>query len=275
MKIPCSIGILTLNSETTLARCLESVKDFADIIVADGNSTDHTQAIARSYGCRVIPQYQTTRKNVPGRHWGRLRNKTMRAAKYPWFFWIDSDDYVSPKLVASVRKVTTTPHPPSYVFQFRCRSVIDHHVIKFSSTYPNYRVLLIHQKTRGRFIKPTHERLEWNRRKYPLQTLPGTMYLWWPASRTGWGYWTHAGMHLQLDFNRLKSQSWTQFLTHTLPFNLRVIAMIAVKAPLVYLRHGLKDSMPPSVEFFRLCYHILLLLKIVIYKLTHPLSKQP
>jgi glycosyltransferase involved in cell wall biosynthesis len=267
-KIPVSVGILTLNSEATLARCLESIKDFDDVVIADGNSTDRTQEIAKSYDCRIIPQYKTTKKNVPGRHWGRLRNKTMRASKYNWFFWIDSDDYISSDLANSVRKVTTEKTPPGYIFQFRCQYVIGDKIIRHSSTYPNYRVLLIHKKTRGHFIKPTHERLEWNRQKYPLKTLPGTMYLWWPPSRTGWGYWTNAGMHLRLDFNRQKNQSWHQFLTHTLSFNLKVIAMIAVKAPLVYLHHGFKYSMPPSVEFFRLCYHILLLLKIFLYKLT-------
>ena len=47
-KIKCSIGILTLNCEDTLARCLENLRDFDEIIVCDGNSTDKTIGIAKN-----------------------------------------------------------------------------------------------------------------------------------------------------------------------------------------------------------------------------------
>ncbi|MBI2603994.1 MAG: glycosyltransferase, partial [Candidatus Harrisonbacteria bacterium] len=64
-KIPCSVGVLTLNSAKTLARCLESFKDFAEIIVCDGNSTDDTVAIAKKYGAKVVKQYDSDEPNLP------------------------------------------------------------------------------------------------------------------------------------------------------------------------------------------------------------------
>ena len=48
--------MLTYNSEKTLRRALESVKDFDDIILCDGDSTDQTHAIAAEYGARVVRQ---------------------------------------------------------------------------------------------------------------------------------------------------------------------------------------------------------------------------
>ena len=56
-KIPCSVGILTLNSGQALRRCLDSLKDFAEIIICDGNSTDNTLEIAREYGAKIVKQY--------------------------------------------------------------------------------------------------------------------------------------------------------------------------------------------------------------------------
>ena len=45
-KILCTVAVLTKNSAETLARALESAKEFAEIIVCDGGSTDRTLDIA-------------------------------------------------------------------------------------------------------------------------------------------------------------------------------------------------------------------------------------
>ena len=58
-KIACTVEILTWNSEKTLKACLESVKDFDDIIILDGNSTDKTLEIANNYRARIIKQVKT------------------------------------------------------------------------------------------------------------------------------------------------------------------------------------------------------------------------
>ena len=63
-KIPCSVQVLTLNSAKTLAKCLASIKDFAEIIVLDGNSVDSTLAIAKQYTDKIYPQSNTNEKNV-------------------------------------------------------------------------------------------------------------------------------------------------------------------------------------------------------------------
>lgn len=57
-KIPCSVQILIRNNEKTLERALDSVKDFAEIIVFDGNSRDQTLEIAKRYNCKIYRQYE-------------------------------------------------------------------------------------------------------------------------------------------------------------------------------------------------------------------------
>jgi glycosyltransferase involved in cell wall biosynthesis len=56
-----SVVLAVHNEEKNLSKCLESVKTIADeIIIADGESTDNTVAVAQRYGARVI---STTNKS--------------------------------------------------------------------------------------------------------------------------------------------------------------------------------------------------------------------
>ena len=57
-KIKCSVGILTLNSADGLKDCLPAFTDFDEVIVCDGNSTDNTVEVAKSFGAKVIKQYE-------------------------------------------------------------------------------------------------------------------------------------------------------------------------------------------------------------------------
>jgi glycosyltransferase involved in cell wall biosynthesis len=59
MKI--STTIITLNEETHLARCLESVRGVADeIIVVDSGSQDRTREIAESHGVKFLTRIRKT-----------------------------------------------------------------------------------------------------------------------------------------------------------------------------------------------------------------------
>ncbi len=104
-KIPCSIAILTLNSGQTLRRCLESVKDFDDVCILDGNSTDDTLSIAKELNIPVYKQYDTEETNVHIKNFTEMRIKADRLAKHDWIFWLDSDEYVSQSFSDEVRRV--------------------------------------------------------------------------------------------------------------------------------------------------------------------------
>lgn len=84
-KLPISIVIPTLNEEKYLPRLLESLtsQEYGpeEIIVADADSTDRTQEIAKSYGARV----------VKGGMISFGRNSGAKAAKCPIVYFLDSD----------------------------------------------------------------------------------------------------------------------------------------------------------------------------------------
>ena len=50
-----SVALAVYNEESSLAECLDSIKDLAhEIVIVDGNSSDNTVQIAESYGAKVI-----------------------------------------------------------------------------------------------------------------------------------------------------------------------------------------------------------------------------
>lgn len=158
-KIPCSVEILTRNSAQTLERCLESVKDFVEIIVLDGNSTDGTVEIAKRYGAKVVKQYETEEPNVPIKDYSEVRNKGLRLARYDWFMFIDSDEYLSKETVDEIRSIVSDPAPEVYVWWQPRKYVLDGKIIECATTYPNQQIRFYHRDRVTEFQKPIHEKI--------------------------------------------------------------------------------------------------------------------
>lgn len=79
----------TRNEEANLARCLECLKDFPEIVVVDSGSTDGTVAIAEAHGARVVP-FVWNGRFPKKRNWA-LRNVELQ---HPWVLFIDADEFV-------------------------------------------------------------------------------------------------------------------------------------------------------------------------------------
>lgn len=152
--------ILTRNSAATLRHCLESVKNFDEIIILDGNSTDDTLKIAAEYGCRIVKQYETEEKNVAIKNYAEVRNKGLKRASHEWFMFIDSDEYLSPEVADEIQYIVSDSNPKTQVFWQPRKYVLDGNIIECATTYPNQQIRLFHKKWVKEFIKPVHERIE-------------------------------------------------------------------------------------------------------------------
>jgi glycosyltransferase involved in cell wall biosynthesis len=98
-----SILILTKNEEQDLPGCLASVSWSDDVRVYDSFSTDKTVDIARAAGAIVT---QRAFDNwAEHQNWG-LRNIEF---KYPWVFYIDADERITPELADSIRAAISNP----------------------------------------------------------------------------------------------------------------------------------------------------------------------
>ena len=160
LKISCSVEILTRNSEKTLERCLESVKDFAEILILDGNSTDRTLEIATRFGARIFKQYEMDEPNVAILDYSEVRNKGLRLAIYDWFMFIDSDEYLSKEAVEEIRGIVSNSNPSARVFWQPRKYVLNGKVIDCATTYPNRQIRLFKRSATDGFIKPVHEKIK-------------------------------------------------------------------------------------------------------------------
>ena len=114
-----------------LARALATVRDVVDeiVVVLAGRSSDDTEAVARSFGARIVEFYPETypeafyldteerfaKYDIPGPFSGRQaladfsapRNLSFRECTGDYIFWIDSDDLVrgADKLRAVIAKM--------------------------------------------------------------------------------------------------------------------------------------------------------------------------
>lgn len=83
MKI--SAVLIVKNESQVIAKCLESVKGFDEIIVVDTGSSDGTQDICRSFGAQVYEDY------VWNDDFADARNYAIGKATGDWLLTIDAD----------------------------------------------------------------------------------------------------------------------------------------------------------------------------------------
>ncbi len=86
-----SVVIHTYNCENIIKNCLETVKDFDEIILCDMYSTDKTLEIAKEYGCKIVMH-----KNVG--YADPARNYAISHASNEWVLVVDSDEEITKEL---------------------------------------------------------------------------------------------------------------------------------------------------------------------------------
>lgn len=258
-KIPCSIGILTLNSEKTLRRCLDSVKDFAEIIICDGNSKDKTLEIAGEYGAKIVKQYESDEPNLRcDTDKANVRNKNMNAASYDWYIWLDSDDALSSEVIEEAKKIAANPNPGYLFYNMPMRIFIEGGEIKHSSNYPMYQIRLFSRKTGARFIKPVHERIEFDKEKFRVGKLNGYYDIHWSRKRAE-NFWQGTILpYVDYEISQYKGSGFFNYLKWILFYRFKQILRILILSLKNYLVYGFKNSMPAKIELARIGYHFLI-----------------
>ena len=94
-----SVVLSTINEESNIKGCLESVKEIVDdIVVMDESSTDRTREIAIGLGARV---YKV--KHEPIFH--ITKQKAIDAANENWVLQLDADERVTPSLGKEILEI--------------------------------------------------------------------------------------------------------------------------------------------------------------------------
>lgn len=96
--VPVTVLVQTKNEEAAIGACLDSLTEFAQVIVVDSNSEDRTVEIARSHGAEVVNF--TWDGRYPKKKQWQLDNI---ATAHPWILFIDADERPTARLVEAIR----------------------------------------------------------------------------------------------------------------------------------------------------------------------------
>lgn len=106
-----SAVIITRNSEKTIRKTLESLRDFDDVVVYDSGSTDSTLDIAQEFN-----NVNLIKGEFKGFGW--TKNQASIYAKHDWIFTIDSDESIDEDL-NTVFKTKQLDSNVVYMVRFR------------------------------------------------------------------------------------------------------------------------------------------------------------
>lgn len=104
------------NEAGNLAACLESVKEFSDVVVVDSVSTDSTREIAL-YFQRTVIDFAWDGKFPKKRNW-TLQNHRF---KNPWVLFLDADERMTPAFQSEMERTLTATLFNAFWIRYRNR----------------------------------------------------------------------------------------------------------------------------------------------------------
>ena len=138
-----SVIVLAFNEEANLPECLASLKNLdCEVLVVDSGSTDRTREIARQAGAIVFEH--------PFETYGAQRNWAQNCLPLAadWVLHLDSDERLTPELVAEINRVLLNPPTEVDGFLFRKRTSFMGRWMRHGGHYPAYHMRLF-RKDRG------------------------------------------------------------------------------------------------------------------------------
>ena len=102
--LPISVIVPVRNEARNLPRCLESLRQFAEVYVIDSQSSDESVELARTAGAKIVQFYYQG-------GWPKKRQWALNTLplKYEWVLLIDADEVVTPSLAREIRAAISDP----------------------------------------------------------------------------------------------------------------------------------------------------------------------
>ncbi|MBM3380974.1 MAG: glycosyltransferase family 2 protein [Betaproteobacteria bacterium] len=146
-----TVVMMTRNEAHNIKACLESLKDYSEVIVVDNGSTDET--------CEIIKSFSNTRLILsPWKGYGGTRQVGVDAAAHDWILWFDADERMTPELTLEIQEHLNNS-PAAAVFSIPRRNFFLGQEIRGCGWSPD-RVLRVFNRSLTRFDdKTVHEGL--------------------------------------------------------------------------------------------------------------------
>lgn len=243
--IPCTVQVLTRNNESSIAKCLDTLTDFAEVIVQGGPSTDRTKEIAITYPNVRWMDQNPAYLDGDGRitNFAAMRNESIDAAKHDWIFVVDADEGSKPDMVAEVREITERNRPG--VFEAFRRFYIDGEPVMHCSFYPALQIRLFHRTLTEGYGKPVHERLIL-KPGVMVERLRTELPVPQPPAKTLEAKYDR---YLLMEVKRGGVMPWGRWMKWVLWRNLRSIAGLSLRLMRIWLVPRKGKRMPLSHEF--------------------------
>lgn len=94
--LPISVFIVTKNEEANIGRLLDSLTDFAEVIVVDSGSIDNTVKIAKEKGARVVSHKWMG--------YSKQKQYAMDLCHHEWVMNLDADEQLPPCIIPKISK---------------------------------------------------------------------------------------------------------------------------------------------------------------------------
>lgn len=272
-KIRCSVPILTLNCIEGLKKCLESISDFNDIVILDGNSTDGTREFSLERGARVFNQFDSAEPNQKITNFSAMRIRAMEKISEKWVFCLDSDEYASKELVDEVRGIIQNDEKNT-AYACKVMVIINGRLIKYAFFEPEQALRLYRTDVGIHYRKDRilHE-TEFVPDNIEQKITRGVIYTEWPSFDDLAAKDAH---YLSL-FEKKAVENIESFTIRKairkIFLNFLKAAKIAIKSAALYARHGFKETLPPRHVWRYVKYHLSLSMIVAKIKLWKMLKK--
>jgi len=142
-----SAVIITLNAQSHLDKCLDSIKSLVDeTIIVDSGSIDKTLDIAKKHDARIF------RQDWLG--FAGQKNFGIAKAKNKWVLSLDADEIINPELEKNIKKADLNTYDGFYLSR---RNYFGKKWIAHCGWYPDYQLRLFRADKMNFEKKEVHE----------------------------------------------------------------------------------------------------------------------
>ena len=196
-----SVVLITLNEESNIVKCLDSVLWADEIVVVDSGSSDRTVSLAAVYTQQIF--------HMPFTNFSNQKNAALEKATGDWIFLIDADEVVTKDLAAEIQTIVNS-NGPRAVYAVRRRTYFFQGRMRFSGTQEDLPIRLF-PRGKARFVQPVHETIATS---LPRKTLRHPLMHYttrdWPQ------YKKKMDHYIQLELETMSLQGRSAFLPNLL-----------------------------------------------------------
>ncbi|MEB2790954.1 glycosyltransferase [Campylobacter upsaliensis] len=134
-----SAVLIVKNAAKTLKECLNSLKEFGEIVLLDNQSDDDTLQIAKDFA-KDFPNIRIEQSEFIG--FGALKNKAISYATKEWIFSIDADEVLEYEALKELEKLDLKTH---HIVAFARKNLYRGEWIKACGWHPDFVLRLFHK----------------------------------------------------------------------------------------------------------------------------------